>query len=122
MEFIGADWIKSNKREDDLGGRPGGITQVWFVVWDVLIFYFAKRQCTVYREDKRPFPIHMLQIVMQLYVYIPHESSIWQKYAAEGGPEFFFIINIQVILLPVLCFCFLLWYIELYILIQYTFN
>ncbi|XP_063943635.1 protein ENHANCED DISEASE RESISTANCE 2-like isoform X2 [Daucus carota subsp. sativus] len=44
MEFIGADWIKSNKREDDLGGRPGGITQ---------------------------------------------------KYAAEGGPEFFFIINIQ---------------------------
>lgn len=28
MEFIGADWIKSNKREDDLGGRPGGITQV----------------------------------------------------------------------------------------------
>ncbi|KAL8090418.1 protein ENHANCED DISEASE RESISTANCE 2-like [Apium graveolens] len=45
MEFIGADWIKSNKREDDLGGRPGGITQ---------------------------------------------------KYAVEGGPEFFFIINIQV--------------------------
>lgn len=28
MEFIGADWINSNKREDDLGGRPGGITQV----------------------------------------------------------------------------------------------
>ncbi|KAL0303167.1 UNVERIFIED_CONTAM: protein ENHANCED DISEASE RESISTANCE 2 [Sesamum radiatum] len=45
MQMVAADWLKSNKREDDLAGRPGGIVQ---------------------------------------------------KYAARGGPEFFFIINIQV--------------------------
>lgn len=45
MEMVGADWLRSDKREDDLAGRPGGIVQ---------------------------------------------------KYAAKGGPEFFFIINIQV--------------------------
>lgn len=45
MQMVGADWLKSDKREDDLGGRPGGIVQ---------------------------------------------------KYAAKGGPEFFFIVNIQV--------------------------
>ncbi|XP_071934900.1 protein ENHANCED DISEASE RESISTANCE 2 isoform X1 [Coffea arabica] len=45
MQMVAADWIRSDKREDDLGGRPGGIVQ---------------------------------------------------KYAAQGGPEFFFIINIQV--------------------------
>ncbi|KAK9676707.1 hypothetical protein RND81_11G094400 [Saponaria officinalis] len=45
MQMIGADWLKSDKREDDLGGRSG---------------------------------------------------SIVQDYAKKGGPEFFFIVNIQV--------------------------
>ncbi|KAI4302326.1 hypothetical protein MLD38_038084 [Melastoma candidum] len=27
MQMIGADWLRSDKREDDLGGRPGGIVQ-----------------------------------------------------------------------------------------------
>ncbi|XP_051120733.1 protein ENHANCED DISEASE RESISTANCE 2-like [Andrographis paniculata] len=45
MEMVGADWLRSDKREDDLGGRPGGIVQ---------------------------------------------------KFAEKGGPEFFFIVNIQV--------------------------
>ncbi|PPD66224.1 hypothetical protein GOBAR_DD36900 [Gossypium barbadense] len=45
MQMVAADWLRSDKREDDLGGRPGGIVQ---------------------------------------------------KYAARGGPEFFFIVNIQV--------------------------
>ncbi|XP_073002690.1 protein ENHANCED DISEASE RESISTANCE 2-like isoform X2 [Typha latifolia] len=45
MQLVGADWLKSDKREDDLGGRPGGIVQ---------------------------------------------------KYAAQGGSEFFFIVNMQV--------------------------
>ncbi|KAG4961253.1 Protein ENHANCED DISEASE RESISTANCE 2-like [Glycine soja] len=45
MKMVAADWVRSDKREDDLGGRPG---------------------------------------------------SIVQKYAAQGGPEFFFIVNIQV--------------------------
>ncbi|BBH04979.1 Pleckstrin homology and lipid-binding START domains-containing protein [Prunus dulcis] len=45
MQMVAADWLRSDKREDDLGGRPG---------------------------------------------------SIVQKYAAQGGGEFFFIVNIQV--------------------------
>ncbi|XP_031386846.1 protein ENHANCED DISEASE RESISTANCE 2 isoform X1 [Punica granatum] len=45
MQMVAADWLRSDKREDDLAGRPG---------------------------------------------------SIVQKYAANGRPEFFFIINIQV--------------------------
>lgn len=45
MQMVAADWLRSDKREDDLGGRP---------------------------------------------------DSIVQKYAAKGGPEFFFIVNIQV--------------------------
>ncbi|XP_052134102.1 protein ENHANCED DISEASE RESISTANCE 2-like isoform X2 [Oryza glaberrima] len=27
MQMVGADWIKSDKREDDLAGRPGGLVQ-----------------------------------------------------------------------------------------------
>ncbi|PIN08522.1 hypothetical protein CDL12_18895 [Handroanthus impetiginosus] len=45
MQMVAADWLRSDKREDDLAGRYGGIVQ---------------------------------------------------QYAAKGGPEFFFIINIQV--------------------------
>ncbi|KAI3470474.1 hypothetical protein Pfo_027137 [Paulownia fortunei] len=45
LQMVAADWLRSDKREDDLAGRYG---------------------------------------------------SIVQKYAARGGPEFFFIINIQV--------------------------
>lgn len=45
MQLVAADWLRSDKREDDLGGRLGGIVQ---------------------------------------------------QYAARGGPEFFFIVNIQV--------------------------
>lgn len=45
MQMVAADWISSDKREDDLSGRPRGIVQ---------------------------------------------------KHAAEGGSEFFFVINIQV--------------------------
>ncbi|CAH8360249.1 unnamed protein product [Eruca vesicaria subsp. sativa] len=45
MQLIGADWIRSDKREDDLGGRLGGLVQ---------------------------------------------------EFAAKGGSEFFFIVNMQV--------------------------
>lgn len=45
MQMVGADWLRSDRREDDLGGRP---------------------------------------------------NSIVQKYAERGGPEFFFIVSIQV--------------------------
>ncbi|KAI4384405.1 hypothetical protein MLD38_002569 [Melastoma candidum] len=45
MQLVGADWLRSDKREDDLSGRPGGIVQ---------------------------------------------------RYALQGAPEFFFVVNIQV--------------------------
>ncbi|KAI3461423.1 hypothetical protein Pfo_018086 [Paulownia fortunei] len=54
MEMVGADWLRSDKREDDLGGRPGGIVQV-------------------------------------LVCYVYHAEI-----CCKGGPEFFFIVNIQV--------------------------
>jgi len=28
MQMVAADWVRSDKREDDLGGRPGSIVQV----------------------------------------------------------------------------------------------
>lgn len=39
MEMVGADWLRSDKREDDLGGRSGGIVQVNVYV---LHFTFCK--------------------------------------------------------------------------------
>ncbi|KAL5990627.1 hypothetical protein ACLOJK_011530 [Asimina triloba] len=51
MQMVAADWLRSDKREDNLGGRPG---------------------------------------------------SIVQKYAAQGGKEFFFVVNIQVIVVALL--------------------
>lgn len=29
MQLVGADWLRSDRREDNLGGRPGSIVQVW---------------------------------------------------------------------------------------------
>ena len=29
MQMVAADWLKSEKREDDLAGRPGSIVQVY---------------------------------------------------------------------------------------------
>ncbi|XP_020964412.1 uncharacterized protein LOC107614178 isoform X1 [Arachis ipaensis] len=49
MQMVAADWLRSDKREDDLGGRPESIVQLMI-----------------------------------------------KKNAAKGGPEFFFILNIQV--------------------------
>lgn len=36
MQMVAADWLRSDKREDDLGGRPGSIVQVDFL----LVFWF----------------------------------------------------------------------------------
>jgi hypothetical protein len=30
MQMVAADWLRSDKREDDLAGRPGSIVQVVF--------------------------------------------------------------------------------------------
>jgi hypothetical protein len=32
MEMVAADWLRSDRREDDLGGRPRSIVQVDFGV------------------------------------------------------------------------------------------
>ena len=29
MQLVGADWLRSDKLEDDLGSRPGSIVQVY---------------------------------------------------------------------------------------------
>lgn len=31
MQMVAADWLRSDTREDDLGGRPGSIVQVLFI-------------------------------------------------------------------------------------------
>lgn len=38
MEMVGADWLRSDKREDDLGGRPGGIVQVLVLFLEFSLF------------------------------------------------------------------------------------
>lgn len=32
MQMIGADWLRSDKREDDLGRRPGSLVQVFLLL------------------------------------------------------------------------------------------
>ncbi|KAK6144803.1 hypothetical protein DH2020_021623 [Rehmannia glutinosa] len=31
LQMVGADWLRSDKREDDLAGRYGSIVQVWYI-------------------------------------------------------------------------------------------
>ena len=46
MQMVAADWIRSDKREDDLGGRPGGIVQVSLWVLKSTFFCFAAFKVT----------------------------------------------------------------------------
>ena len=69
MQMVGADWIKSDKREDDLAGRPGGLVQVYST---------GASNFPSNGKEKKSQPIFL------------------QKYAAQGGNKFFFIVNIQV--------------------------
>ena len=71
MQMVAADWLKSDKREDDLGGRPGGIVQV-----------FLKNK----------------YVVTLFFCFLCDRIRFWflQKYSAHGGSEFFFIVHIQV--------------------------
>lgn len=39
MKLVAADWLRSDKREDDLGGRPGSIVQVGFRLSDFGLYY-----------------------------------------------------------------------------------
>nr|CAN74297.1 hypothetical protein VITISV_018694 [Vitis vinifera] len=40
MQLVGADWLRSNKREDDLAGRPGSIVQK-YAEWSRPEFFFV---------------------------------------------------------------------------------
>lgn len=44
MEMVGADWIRSMHREDDLAGRPGSIVQVFITFLSMYSFMFTTRQ------------------------------------------------------------------------------
>lgn len=41
MQMVAADWLKSDKREDDLGSRPGGIVQVLLMIESPLLILEA---------------------------------------------------------------------------------
>jgi hypothetical protein len=53
MQMVGADWVKSNKREDDLGGRTGGLVQVFYANASNLISkeYRTKKFTNVFTVD-----------------------------------------------------------------------
>ncbi|KAF3454986.1 hypothetical protein FNV43_RR05434 [Rhamnella rubrinervis] len=44
MQMIGADWLRSDKREDDLGGRPGSIVQKCAVQGGQQFFFIVNIQ------------------------------------------------------------------------------
>jgi hypothetical protein len=51
MRMVGADWIKSDKRQDDLASRPGGIVRVCCTYLTKIIDYLL--QTTIYIERER---------------------------------------------------------------------
>lgn len=53
MELVAADWLKSGKREDNLGSRSGGIVQVFI---NNLLFMFIIKACSL----KKMFIIKVL--------------------------------------------------------------
>jgi hypothetical protein len=51
MQMVAADWLRSDKREDDLGGRPGSIVQVGFfalVFWFLILIIFSHQETTCF--------------------------------------------------------------------------
>lgn len=45
MQMVGADWLISDKREDDLGSRVGGIVQVWTVILCFMFRFIKSDPC-----------------------------------------------------------------------------
>ena len=95
MQMVAADWLKSDKREDDLGGRAGSIVQVYHLISIrfmlnyifCLVLTVGSHLCIAPTEYDRGLNMDLTA------------GMILQKFAAKGGPEFFFIVNIQVNLL-----------------------
>ncbi|KAI4339417.1 hypothetical protein MLD38_024364 [Melastoma candidum] len=46
MQMIGADWLRSDRREDDLGGRPGGIVEKAALQGGTDFFFIVNFQVT----------------------------------------------------------------------------
>lgn len=47
MQMIGADWISSGRREDDLGGRVGGLVQEYAAKGNPEFFFIVNIQVTL---------------------------------------------------------------------------
>ena len=62
MQLAGADWLRSDRREDNLGGRPGSIVQVWLVF---LAHEFVKTH---------PFKLHALYL--QEHQHMSEDNAI----------------------------------------------
>lgn len=48
MQMIGADWISSDKREDDLGGRIGGLVQEYAAKGSPEFFFIVNIQVKIW--------------------------------------------------------------------------
>ncbi|CAK9165191.1 unnamed protein product [Ilex paraguariensis] len=144
MQMVAADWLRSDKREDDLGGRPGSIVQKYAAKGGPEFFFIVNIQvpgsttyslALYYMMGTPVEDTPLLESFIEgddahrnsRFKLIPYISkikakgslmqmvaadwlrsdkreddlggrpgSIVQKYAAKGGPEFFFIVNIQV--------------------------
>jgi hypothetical protein len=53
--MVAADWLRSDRREDDLGGRPGSIVQVDFgvLVLNLIIFSHQVTTCIFFYIMKK---------------------------------------------------------------------
>jgi hypothetical protein len=83
MQLVGADWLRCNTREDDLSSRPGSIVQVFSFSFHFLL------------ELERVLNIVKI-LLLEISYHMCFGFVFIQKYAAKGGPEFFFVIHIQV--------------------------
>ena len=70
MQMVAADWLNSDKREDDLGGRPGGIVQV-----------FLRRKITVY-------PVVTILLFSLRYLSFESCRSIQRKVAVSFSSSY----------------------------------
>lgn len=51
MQMVAADWLRSDKREDDLAGRPESIVQVLAIISGIVVL------CT-FRYPKKKIYMH----------------------------------------------------------------
>lgn len=79
MEIVAADWLRSDKREDDLGGRPGGIVQVFL--------YFLKTFLS--RVYPLLLPLQNLCIVL-IFWSMTEMKLLYVEICSKGRPRVLF--------------------------------